>query len=84
MSESATNTAERGDSEVHQESDKQMVEGEKEAFWRNRYIEANAFAHRVETDNHDLRFQVELLQKQLAYSEERLDGAIKWWRELEK
>ena len=61
-----------------------MVEGEKEAFWRNRYIEANAFAHRVETDNHDLRFQVELLQKQLAYSEERLDGAIKWWRELEK
>ena len=82
MSESATNTAERGDSEVHQESDKQMVEGEKEAFWRNRYIEADAFAHRVETDNHDLRFQVGLLQKQLAYSEERLANAIRWWQEL--
>ena len=84
MSESATNTAERGDSEVHQESDKQMVEGEKEAFWRNRYIEADAFAHRVETDNHDLRFQVELLQKQLDYADERLDKAIDWWRKLEK
>ena len=82
MSESAANTAERGDSEVHQESDKQMVEGEKEAFWRNRYIEADAFAHRVETDNHDLRFQVGLLQKQLAYSEERLANAIRWWQEL--
>ena len=82
MSESATNTAERGDSEVHQESDKQMGEGEKEAFWRNRYIEADAFAHRVETDNHDLRFQVGLLQKQLAYSEERLANAIRWWQEL--
>ena len=60
-----------------------MVEGEKEAFWRNRYIEADAFAHRVETDNHDLRFQVGLLQKQLAYADKRLDSAIGWWRKLQ-
>lgn len=83
MSESATDTAERGDSQVHQESDKQMVEGEKEAFWRERFREANAFANEIETRNHDLQFEVDLLQKQLAYADKRLDSAIEWWRELE-
>ena len=82
MSESATDTAERGDSQVHQESDKQMVEGEKEAFWRERFREANAFAYEVETRNHDLQFEVDLLQKQLAYVEKRLDSAIGWWQGL--
>ena len=84
MSESAAETAERGDSQVHQESDKQMVEGEKEAFWRERFREANAFANEVETRNHDLQFEVDLLQKQLTYADERLDRAIEWWRKLEK
>ena len=82
MSESATDTTERGDSQVHQESDKQMVEGEKEAFWRERFREANAFAYEVETRNHDLQFEVDLLQKQLAYVEKRLDSAIGWWQGL--
>jgi hypothetical protein len=84
MSESATDTAERGDSQVHQESDKQMVEGEKEAFWRERFREANAFAYEVEAKNHDLEFQIGLLQRQLAYADKRLDSAIGWWRKLEK
>ena len=84
MSESAADTAERGDPKVHQESDKQMVEGEKEDFWRERFREANAFAYEVETRNHDLQFEVDLLQKQLTYADERLDKAIEWWRKLEK
>ena len=83
MSESATETTERGDSQVHQESDKQMVEGEKEAFWRDRFREANTFAYEIETKNHDLQFEVDLLQKQLAYADKRLDSAIEWWRELQ-
>ena len=84
MSESAADTTERGDSQVHQESDKQMVEGEKEGFWRERFREANAFANEVETRNHDLQFEVDLLQKQLTCADERLDKAIEWWRKLEK
>ena len=83
MSESATETTERRDSQVHQESDKQMVEGEKEAFWRDRFREANTFACEVEAKNHDLQFEVDLLQKQLAYTDKRLDSAIDWWRELQ-
>ena len=83
MSESAADTTERRGEEVHQESDKQMVEGEKEAFWRERFREANAFANEIETRNHDLQFEVDLLQKQLAYADKRLDSAIEWWRELE-
>jgi hypothetical protein len=82
MQESAANTAQRRDPQVHQESDKQVVEGEKEAFWRERFREANTFAYEVETRNHDLQFEVDLLKKQLAYVEKRLDSAIEWWEEL--
>jgi len=84
MSESAADTTERGDSQVHQESDKQMVEGEKEAFWRERFREANAFACEVETKNHDLKFQIDLLQRELVHVQKRLTNAIGWWQELGK
>lgn len=83
MSESAADTTERRGEEVHQESDKQMVEGEKEAFWRERFREANAFANEIETKNHDLEFQIGLLQRQLVHVEKRLTNAIGWWQELE-
>ncbi len=82
MQESAANTAKREDNEVHHSSADQMGEGEKEAFWRERFREANTFAYEVETKNHDLQFEVDLLKKQLAYVEKRLDSAIEWWEEL--
>ena len=84
MQESTPNTAKREGNEVHHPSADQMVEGEKEAFWRERFREANAFAYEVETKNHELQFEVDLLKRQLTYADKRLDSAIEWWRKLEK
>lgn len=82
MQESAANTAQRRGSQVHQEPDKQMVEGEKEAFWRERFREANTFANELEIKNHDLQFQVDALQRELVHTQKRLTNAIGWWQEL--
>ena len=83
MREGASETAKRRDPQIHQEADQQVVETEAETFWRNCYRQANQISYRVAEQNRELEWRIEQLEKQLSYSQKRLDSAIAWWRELE-
>jgi len=50
-------------------------EGEREQFWRERYREANDFAHRIEVQNLDLQWEIKDLNR-------RLRIARRLWRQM--
>ena len=83
MREGESETAKRRDPQIHQEADQQVVETEAETFWRNCYRRANQISYRVAEQNRELEWRIEQLEKQLSYSQKRLNSAIAWWRELE-
>ena len=50
-------------------------EGEREQFWRERYREANAYAHRMKEDNLVLQWEIQDLNRRLEY-------ARRLWRQV--